>query len=55
MQKLLIIPLSPNNFKTISRMESQEFKSFYKTVKGNEGAKCKYPYPAGLIWPGMLI
>lgn len=24
-------------------MESQEFKSFYKTVKGNEGAKCMYP------------
>lgn len=24
-------------------MESQEFKSFYKTVKGNEGTKCKYP------------
>lgn len=25
------------------KCRSKEFKSFYKTVKGNEGSKCKYP------------
>lgn len=24
-------------------METKEFKSFFKTVGGNEGDKCKYP------------
>ena len=23
----------------------KEYKSFYKTVAGNEGTKCKYPNP----------